>query len=133
MQIEALDYLDGTQQLSGMLVHNGTKESRPGVVLFPDARGIGDHAIERGRRLAGLGIAVLIADLDGNGGSARDMNHAWELMDDLRSDVTRWRRERRQHSTRWLSKKSSTVLSSQPSATVLGAALPSNSREAARF
>ena len=50
MQTEALDYLDGTQRLSGMLVHNGTKESRPGVVLFPDARGIGDHAIEHGRR-----------------------------------------------------------------------------------
>jgi dienelactone hydrolase len=25
---------------------------RPGIVLFPDARGIGGHAVERARRLA---------------------------------------------------------------------------------
>jgi dienelactone hydrolase len=64
---------------------------RPGIVLFPDARGIGDHAVERARRLAALGFAVLVADLYGNGAPARDMAHAWELMDGLRSDATRWR------------------------------------------
>jgi dienelactone hydrolase len=92
MQTKVLDYRDDTLQLSGMLVHNDSgDERRPGIVLFPDARGIGDHAIERARRLAAAGFAVLVADLYGHGESARDTAHAWELMGSLRSDVTRWR------------------------------------------
>ena len=49
------------------------------------------HAVERARRLAALGFAALVADLYGNGASARDIAHAWELMGGLRSDETRWR------------------------------------------
>src|ERR1700747_2742251 len=61
-----------TLRLSGMFVHNDSgDERRPGIVLFPDACGIGDHAIERARRLAASGIAVLVADLKGNGYGAR--------------------------------------------------------------
>jgi dienelactone hydrolase len=92
MQTKALDYRDGTLRLSGLLVHDDSVSgTRPGIVLFPDARGIGDHAVERARRLAALGFAALVADLYGNGSIARDKAHAWELMGDLRSDETRWR------------------------------------------
>lgn len=92
MQTKALDYRDGTLRLSGLLVHDDSVSGvRPGIVLFPDARGIGDHAVERARRLAALGFAALVADLYGNGASARDIAHAWELMGGLRSDETRWR------------------------------------------
>jgi dienelactone hydrolase len=92
MQTKTLDYSDDTLRLSGMLVHSdGGNERRPGIVLFPDARGIGDHAIERAHRLAAAGFAVLVVDLYGNGESARDTAHAWQLMRSLRSDVTRWR------------------------------------------
>jgi dienelactone hydrolase len=92
MQTKALDYRDGTLRLSGLLVHDDSVSGmRPGIVLFPDARGIGDHAVERARRLAALGFEALVADLYGNGASARDIAHAWELMDGLRSDETRWR------------------------------------------
>ena len=56
MQTKALDYRDGALRLSGLLVHgDGVSGMRPGIVLFPDARGIGDHAVERARRLAALG------------------------------------------------------------------------------
>jgi dienelactone hydrolase len=92
MQAKALDYRDGTLPLSGLLVHDDSVSGmRPGIVVFPDARGVGDHAVERAHRLAALGFAALVADLYGNGASARDTAHAWELMGDLRSDETRWR------------------------------------------
>jgi len=91
MQTRALDYRNGTQTLSGILFHDESAGgTRPGIVVFPDARGIGEHAIERARRLAGLGFVVLVADLYGNGMSARDTAHAWQMMDELRSEVMRW-------------------------------------------
>jgi dienelactone hydrolase len=92
MQTRALDYQDGAMSLLGLLVHDDKPVGkRPGIVLFPDARGIGDHAIACARRLAMLGFVTLVADLYGNGTVAQDVAQAWELMGNLRSDVTRWR------------------------------------------
>jgi dienelactone hydrolase len=92
MQTRALDYQDGAISLLGLLVHDDKPVGkRPGIVLFPDARGIGDHAIACARRLAMLGFVTLVADLYGNGTVAQDVAQAWELMGNLRSDVTRWR------------------------------------------
>jgi dienelactone hydrolase len=92
MQTRALDYQDGAAGLSGLLIHDDKPVcKRPGIVLFPDARGIGEHATNCARRLAMLGFVTLVADLYGHGTQARDTAHAWELMGELRSDVTRWR------------------------------------------
>jgi dienelactone hydrolase len=87
MQTRTLDYQDGTMSLSGLLVHDDKPVTkRPGIVLFPDARGIGEHATDCARRLAMLGFVTLVADLYGNGAHAQDMAQAWELMGNLRSD-----------------------------------------------
>jgi dienelactone hydrolase len=92
MRRETLHYRDGAVNLKGILVNDASRAGRrPGVVLFPDARSIGDHALECGERLAALGFVVLVADLYGGGITARDIAHARELMGELRSDVTRWR------------------------------------------
>ena len=92
MQTRTLDYRDGALRLSGLLVRDDKRAGmRPGIVLFPDARGIGEHVIDRARRLAELGFVALAADPYGDGAQARDTPHAWELMGNLRSDVTRWR------------------------------------------
>ena len=92
MQTTTLDYQDGTMSLSGLLVHDDKPVTkRPGIVLFPDARGIGEHATDCARRLAMLGFVTLVADLYGNGAHAQDMAQAWELMGNLRSDVARRR------------------------------------------
>jgi len=92
MQSRTLNYRDGNVSLSGLSVRDDQFEGmRPGIVVFPDARGIGEHAIEVARRLAGMGLVVLVADLYGGGARARDMAQAMELMTDLSSDVTRWR------------------------------------------
>jgi len=92
MQTRTLEYRDGTVSLSGLLVHDDESAGvRPGIVLFPDARGIGEHVIERAHRLAEMGFVALAADLYGNGAQASDMADARKLMSDLRSDVARWR------------------------------------------
>ena len=92
MQTTTLEYRDGTVSLSGLLVHDDESAGvRPGIVLFPDARGIGEHVIERAHRLAEMGFIALAADLYGNGAQASDMADARKLMSDLRSDVARWR------------------------------------------
>ena len=92
MQSRELNYQHGPSSLSGVLVRDDQFDGmRPGIVVFPDARGIGDHAIDVAQRLAAHGLVVLVADLYGNGTRARDMAHAMELMTQLRSDVMGWR------------------------------------------
>ena len=91
MANRALDYRDGAVTLKGYLADDGRPGPRPGVVLFPEAFGIGEHVIERARRLAAVGYVALAADPYGDGANARDLPHAIELMTGVRSDVNRWR------------------------------------------
>jgi dienelactone hydrolase len=91
MATRLLEYRDGAVTLKGSLSDGGGAGARPGVVLFPEAFGIGDHAIERARRLAALGYVALAADPYGEGMQAKDLPHAIELMNAVRSDVGRWR------------------------------------------
>jgi dienelactone hydrolase len=87
-----LDYRDAAAALKGIIVSDDQSAGRrPGIVLFPDARGIGDHAIACAKRLAARGFVVLVADLYGGGVTARDIPHARELMGQLRADLTGWR------------------------------------------
>src|SRR5262245_60731036 len=91
MPSRALDYRDGAVTLKGYVADDGRPGARPGVVLFPEAFGIGEHVFERARRLAALGYVALAADPYGGGAQARDLPHAIELMTAVRSDVGRWR------------------------------------------
>ncbi|SEP49111.1 Dienelactone hydrolase [Rhodospirillales bacterium URHD0017] len=86
-----LDYRDGDVALKGVLVRDEKWTAGPAIVLFPDARGIGAHALECAGRLAALDYPTLVADLYGEGVQARDMTQAGELMRSLRADVDRWR------------------------------------------
>ncbi|HYB41841.1 MAG TPA: dienelactone hydrolase family protein [Candidatus Methylomirabilis sp.] len=91
MANKTLEYRDGAVTLKGYLADDGRAGARPGVVLFPEAFGIGEHVMERARRLAALGYVALAADPYGDGAQASDLPHAIELMTAVRSDVTRWR------------------------------------------
>ncbi len=92
MQAKTLEYRDGSVDLSGLLVQDDKSgRMHPGIVLFPDARGIGKHIVDCAHRLARMGFVALAADLYGDGIHTTDMAQAWELMNRLRSDVTRWR------------------------------------------
>jgi dienelactone hydrolase len=56
MPTETIEYnADGLHMVSH-LYHDETKQGRrPGVLVFPEAFGLGDHAKERAERIAGLG------------------------------------------------------------------------------
>ena len=87
-----LDYSDGPLACRGWLVAGDAAAGpRPGVVLFPDACGLGEAAKGCARRLAGEGHVVLVADLYGNAAFVEDLPEAMRLMNELRGDVTHWR------------------------------------------
>jgi dienelactone hydrolase len=87
-----LAYRDSVAELQGVLVTGKAATARrPGIVLFPDARGIGTHAIARAEQLAALGFVVLVPDLYGGARTASDVPQAIELMNGLRADTARWR------------------------------------------
>ena len=96
LQENDVDYEDGGLACRGLVIRDATQaEPRPGVMLFPDARGIGDTARSYARRVAERGYVVFIADLYGRGLFAADLPRARELMTALRSDVERWRERAR--------------------------------------
>jgi dienelactone hydrolase len=96
VETDFLDYADGSLSCRGVLFHEDAQAAkRPGVVLFPDARGIGDTSRACAARLAGCGFTVLVADLYGNGTFAAEVSEAQTLMGALRSDVDAWRRRAR--------------------------------------
>ena len=93
LEADFLEYADDGVPCRGWLVRDASRRQRqPGVILFPDARGVGAAAQECARRLAERGPTVLVADLYGNGTFAADLPQAQQLMNELRSDVSRWRR-----------------------------------------
>ena len=91
MANKTLEYRDGAVTLKGYLADDGRSGARPGVVLFPEAFGIGEHVMERARRLAAVGYVALAADPYGDGAQAKDLPGAIEMMTAVRSDVSRWR------------------------------------------
>lgn len=68
MHTEILTYeADGLRMESHLFVDPAQGERRPGVLVFPEAFGLGDHAKEQARRLAELGYVALACDLHGGG------------------------------------------------------------------
>lgn len=79
MHTEILAYeADGLRMESHLFVDPAPGGGRrPGVLVFPEAFGLGHHAKERARRLAGLGYVTLACDLYGEG---RFMTDREEMM-----------------------------------------------------
>lgn len=86
MASEILRYeADGLSMESHLYVGNGT-EPRPGVLVFPAAFGLDDHAKSRAERLAGLGYAALACDLHGGGAIHHEMDKALGLLAPMREN-----------------------------------------------
>jgi len=67
-KIESFDYRDGNVPCKGQLVLPPGNDRRPGVVVFPDISGMGEHPVGRATRLAEeLGYVSLVADVYGEG------------------------------------------------------------------
>lgn len=65
---EQFDYYDGETLCKGRLIVPADGGARPGIVVYPDITGVGEHSIGKAKRLAEeLGYVVLVADVYGNG------------------------------------------------------------------
>jgi len=66
MQISELTYVaDGLMMRSELYIPEGEGQ-RPGVLVFPEAFGLGEHARSRAKELAELGYIALAGDLYGD-------------------------------------------------------------------
>jgi dienelactone hydrolase len=64
MQTQPLTYSNAQKQFTGHLAWDEHAQGvRPGVIVFPEAFGLGEHARERANRLAQAGYVALAADL----------------------------------------------------------------------
>jgi dienelactone hydrolase len=91
MRTETVTYeADGLPFKSELFVEAGT-EPKPGVLVFPEAFGLGDHARHRAEGLAKLGYAALACDIHGNGRLVSDLGEALGLLKPLYADTKRMR------------------------------------------
>jgi dienelactone hydrolase len=87
-----LDYRDGTTILRGAVAYDDAASGRrPGVLVFHEGLGLGEHILERTRRIAKLGYVALAADMFGDRRQARDLEDMRGLVGDLRNEPTRLR------------------------------------------
>lgn len=91
MRPETLTYEADGLTMKGDLYAAPGSERRPGVLVFPEAFGLGDHARERARRLAEVGFVALACDLHGGARLIDDLQEAIGLIKPLQSDPTRTR------------------------------------------
>lgn len=87
MKTETVEYKDGGVTLRGYLAYDDKKSGkRPGVLVMPEAFGLGEHAKKRAERLAELGYVAFAGDPYGNGielANLQDaMKHAGPLFAD---------------------------------------------------
>jgi dienelactone hydrolase len=93
MQHEIVTYsADGATMRSQFFVAAGGGR-KPTVLVFPEAFGLGEHALTKAERLAGMGYAVLAADYYGDGKTAGSLDEAIGMMGPVAAtaDITRAR------------------------------------------
>jgi dienelactone hydrolase len=92
LKTETLTYeADGLRMVSHLYYDEGRGGPLPGVLVFPEAFGLGDHARSRAERLAGLGYVALACDLHGEGRVLSDLKEVMALIEPLRGDPLRTR------------------------------------------
>jgi len=96
MQTRDIAYFDGPTRLNGYLaMRTEGAGRRPAVLVFHEGLGLGDFAMDRARRLAGLGYVAFAADMFGDRRQAHDMEEARALLGPLRGDPAALRRRAR--------------------------------------
>ena len=91
MQHENITYqADGVTMHSQLFFEPGGAK-KAGVVVFPEAFGLGEHALKRAERLAGMGYVALAADYYGDGFQASSLDQALAVMNTFAGDADRTR------------------------------------------
>jgi dienelactone hydrolase len=91
MQHETLTYQADGLTMRSQLFFEPTSAPRAGVLVFPEAFGLGAHAISRAERLAKEGFVALACDLHGDGRVVNDLQEAVGLLQPLLADASRTR------------------------------------------
>jgi dienelactone hydrolase len=91
MQHETLTYQADDLTMRSQLFFEPSAEPRPGVLVFPEAFGLSEHAISRAERLASQGYVALACDLHGDGQLVDDLQQAIGLLQPLFTDPAKTR------------------------------------------
>jgi dienelactone hydrolase len=91
MHHETLTYQADGLTMKSQLFFEPAATPRAGVLVFPEAFGLGEHAIARAERLAALGYAALACDLHGDGRVVDDLQEAIGLLQPLFADPSKTR------------------------------------------
>lgn len=92
MKSRNIEYVSGDTNCIGHLAWDESKDGqRPGVVVFPEAFGLNDHARQRADALAQLGYVALAADLHGDGRLYDDLPSVIPAIRSLSADKSEWR------------------------------------------
>lgn len=77
MKTESIGYQDGNVSLRGYLAYDEKKTGkRPGILVMPEAFGLGVNAKRKAEALAGLGYVALAGDPYGDGLELKDLQEA---------------------------------------------------------
>ena len=90
MKIETVGYqADGLTMKGHLCLPDAGATRLPGILVFPEAFGLGAHAKSRAERLAGLGYVALAGDLHGEQHNTSGMDEALGLLAPLRADIAK--------------------------------------------
>jgi dienelactone hydrolase len=96
MKTQACEYNDGDLTLRGYLAYDETKSGRrPGVLVMPEAFGLGAQAKRRAEMLAELGYVALAGDPYGDGVELNDLQQAVKRAGAIFADPVKARRRAR--------------------------------------
>lgn len=91
MQMEQINYVADSLNMRSELYLGEGEGRRPGVLVFPEAFGLSDHARSRAQRLAEMGYLALACDLHGEARLEGDLNTAIGLIGALMADPLKTR------------------------------------------
>src|SRR5271168_3533439 len=91
MRDETVTYDADGVTLKSRLFYEQHGGPRPAVLVFPEAFGLGDHAVLRAQRLAEMGYISLACDIHGDGLLLKRLEEAVGLLQPLYDDRTRMR------------------------------------------
>jgi len=92
MRARDIDYRCNEANLHGYLaMDENAAGPRPGVLVFHEGLGLGEFAMERARRLAGLGYVALAADMFGDRRQASNLQEVATLIGGLRAEPDKLR------------------------------------------
>jgi dienelactone hydrolase len=77
--------------MSSQVFYETEARQRPGVLVFPEAFGLGAHALSRAERLAQMGYVALACDLHGDRRNIMDLQEVMTVVGALRAQVVRIR------------------------------------------